>query len=227
MVGNNNLEKKIYHLNRRERKQRGGGGRLSVSALCHGVINIQFSSGAASLHTLTLLQVAVFERFLHKSAEWIWSSHNSSMLQLACKQESCLWYACECTGCLPGADLWCLFVCVCVCLCAHVHKASVHNVHKAVFTHSLHVCECVPCRQSAYAWSRVCPKYYSSKSLKRDHFSDTFPTWHDMSWDPVLLVGRQIAAAPLPIIPLSLSPAVYYRMYSRMHSAALVKKSIC
>ena len=117
-----------------------GGGRLSVSALCHGVINIQFSSGAASLHTLTLLQVAVFERFLHKSAEWIWSSHNSSMLQLACKQESCLWYACECTGCLPGADLWCLFVCVYVCVCVLTYIKHLCIMYIKPFLHTLCMC---------------------------------------------------------------------------------------
>lgn len=75
----------------------------------------------------------------------------------------------------------------------------------------MHACECVShCLHAytnlmAHTW-RECPKYYSSKSLKRNPFSDTFPMWRDVSWDPVLLARRQIAAAPLPIIPLSLTP---------------------
>lgn len=66
------------------------------------------------------------------------------------------------------------------------------------------LCMCVNV-DGSHVWQCVCTKYYSSKSLKRDHFSDTFPMWRDVAWDPVLLVERQIAAAPLPIIPLSLS----------------------
>lgn len=162
MVGNTNLEKEIYHLNRREKEKEREGGRerLSVSALCHGVINIQFSSGAASLHTLTLslslslLQVAVLN---------VSCINQPSGFRVHTIQVCYSWHANRraASGVPVSAQdarpeqICSVCLCMHVCLCAHVHKASVHYVQKAVF-YTLTacvcawVCECVPRRQRAY-----------------------------------------------------------------------------
>lgn len=106
---------------------------LTVSALCHGVINIQFSSGAASLHTLplsrslSLLQVAVSN---------ISCINQPSGFRVHTIQVCCSWHANRraAAGVPVSAQdahpeqICSVCLCMCVCLCARVHKASVHYV---------------------------------------------------------------------------------------------------
>lgn len=107
MVRNNRLGKYMFHFNRREKgkKERGC---VGGSALCHVVIIIQFSSGAASLHSLL---GCFFVHLLHTSLQWIqvhsipvcysWHANRSFLI---CTARVC------------------------------VTNASVHNVHTPVYT---------------------------------------------------------------------------------------------